>query len=138
MVEIGYCQCGCGERTTVSKENDASKGWSKGKPLKFIRGHANKGKTIRNSVANNLHKAIEIDESSGCWNWEKCLSQGYGVFRWNGRSWLAHRAIYMMAGNKIPDGMDLDHLCGNRRCVNPEHLRASTRLEHMRRRSCTS
>lgn len=38
-VDLGKCQCGCGQSTTVSKVNDRSKGWVKGEPVRFIKGH---------------------------------------------------------------------------------------------------
>ena len=39
-VGYGLCECGCGERTAVAHVNDRSKGWVKGKPLRFRKGHA--------------------------------------------------------------------------------------------------
>jgi hypothetical protein len=38
-VPFGLCQCGCGERTRIAPVNDRSKGWVKGEPVKFKRGH---------------------------------------------------------------------------------------------------
>lgn len=38
-VPYGYCQCGCGQRTAINKHNAVSKGWIKGEPRKYIRGH---------------------------------------------------------------------------------------------------
>ena len=49
-------------------------------------------------------------------------SGGYGVS--GGRS--AHRVAYERAKGPIPDGLVIDHLCRNRRCVNPDHLEAVT------------
>lgn len=43
-VRPGFCHCGCGERTRVPTENDASKGWRRGVPLRWIRWHANVGR----------------------------------------------------------------------------------------------
>lgn len=42
----GYCQCGCGQRTKVPTRNDASKGWVKGVPMPYLRGHYNKAHGI--------------------------------------------------------------------------------------------
>ncbi|UKV75184.1 hypothetical protein FOC29_28155 [Burkholderia vietnamiensis] len=37
--EVGLCQCGCGQPTRLAPVNDRSKGWVRGQPLKFIKGH---------------------------------------------------------------------------------------------------
>lgn len=38
-IESGLCQCGCGQKTRIAPVNDASKGWVKGAPVRFIKGH---------------------------------------------------------------------------------------------------
>lgn len=38
-VEYGFCYCGCNQKTNLAKQNNASKGWKKGEPLRFINGH---------------------------------------------------------------------------------------------------
>lgn len=70
---------------------------------------------------------VSRDEETGCWSWTGCVtSTGYGRV-WNGqRSDWAHRVIYKLASRTIPDGLVLDHLCRNRRCVNPDHLEPVT------------
>lgn len=44
----------------------------------------------------------------------------------------AHRFSYEAHKGPIPEGLEIDHVCRNRSCVNPEHLRAVTRRENMR------
>ena len=46
---------------------------------------------------------------------------------------IAHRLTYQWAKGPIPAGMELDHLCRNRRCVNPAHLEPVTHRENVRR-----
>lgn len=70
-----------------------------------------------------------VDKTDTCWNWTGALfAGGYGQF-WMataGQSVVAHRFAYEATRGPIPDGLQLDHRCHNRRCVNPEHLRPVT------------
>lgn len=66
-----------------------------------------------------------------CWIWiGSCWSNGYGQFMLTEggkiRSISAHRTAYELVVGSIPDGLQLDHLCKNRRCVNPAHLEPVT------------
>lgn len=70
-------------------------------------------------------------DENGCWNSDYSpASKGYcGVgASIDGKSvtFLAHRASWTYTHGKIPDGMVVDHMCRNRRCVNPDHLRLLT------------
>lgn len=70
----------------------------------------------------------------GCWDWQDFLTKGYGSFYINGRIMSPHRfAFIYLKGTDIPKGLDLDHLCRNRGCVNPQHLEVVTRKENLRR-----
>jgi hypothetical protein len=70
-------------------------------------------------------------QESGCWDWVGSLSpEGYGRFRVNGRPEYAHRIMFERHKGPIPAGREIDHLCRNRRCVNPDHLEAVSRREN--------
>ena len=72
-----------------------------------------------------------VDE---CWIWQACTgTNGYGLFRVDGRMFKAHRFAYELFVGPIPDGLELDHLCRVRTCVNPEHLDPVTHAENVRR-----
>jgi hypothetical protein len=89
-----------------------------------------------------LPKTIEkrfwskVDKTPTCWLWTAGkFTQGYGNFTVSGKSVKAHRFAYELLRGAIPDGLDLDHKCRNRACVNPAHLRPATRKQNMENRS---
>lgn len=73
------------------------------------------------------------DGPDACWLWTSALTNGYGRISIEGRSVGAHRWSYEQLVGPIPDGLQLDHLCRVRNCVNPAHLEPVTGRENCRR-----
>lgn len=72
-----------------------------------------------------------VRKGDGCWEWTGCMwSYGYGMFTFQSVSKMAHRVGYELSVGPIPDGLVLDHLCRNRRCVRPDHLEPVTLAEN--------
>jgi hypothetical protein len=69
-----------------------------------------------------------------CWEWLGCHNpDGYGFMHCKGKSTPVHQLVYESMKGAVPDGLELDHLCRNRGCCNPDHLEPVTHAENMAR-----
>lgn len=69
-----------------------------------------------------------------CWLWFGCTTaDGYGRLTWNRQVHNAHRVVYELLVGPIPTGLQVDHLCFVKNCVNPAHLQPVTQAENRRR-----
>lgn len=77
--------------------------------------------------------ASKVDMSGSCWTWTAWIDHhGYGRLYFGRRNTeMAHRLSYQWAKGPIPEGLTIDHICRNRSCVRPDHLRAITRVENV-------
>lgn len=84
---------------------------------------------------NELSRLLaKVNKTDSCWIWMASQNgHGYGQFRYRGMTRSAHRAAYELLVGPIPDGLDLDHICRVRNCVNPDHLEPVTHAENVRR-----
>lgn len=91
-------------------------------------------------VIEKIKARVTVDADSGCWIWGgKIDPNGYGrcynpATQAEG---LAHRVAYVAAVGRIPEGLTLDHLCRETRCVNPDHLEPVTLAENIKRAAQT-
>lgn len=87
---------------------------------------------MRDPLERLLSKVNVVD--SGCWEWTASIrAGGYGQFSYQGTPCVAHRIAYRLMVGEIPEGLELDHLCRNRKCVNPKHLEVVTRKVNLNR-----
>jgi len=88
-----------------------------------------------------VEKTGPLWNGSSCWIWRGAkdnVNDGYGVIRSGGgrklsRTQKAHRVSYELLVGPIAAGLEIDHLCRVRACVNPAHLEPVTRAENNRR-----
>lgn len=81
---------------------------------------------IRGTVAERIGARI-VPGDNGCTEWIGSHDRGYSKFSIrSGVSVWVHRWTWEQANGPVPDGLELDHLCRNRGCVNPEHIEAVT------------
>jgi hypothetical protein len=77
---------------------------------------------------------VQKQPNGGCWLWIGAIVHGgYGQFSCGGRLYRAHRWIYEWVVGPIPAGLQIDHTCNVRNCVNPLHLDVVTNQENIRR-----
>jgi len=69
----------------------------------------------------------KVHSGGVCWEWEGSLTpDGYGRHWIDRKGPLAHRWVWEHLVGPIPEGYEIDHLCFNRKCVNPDHLEPVT------------
>lgn len=73
----------------------------------------------------------KVEKRNDCWLWQGQLDKdGYGTFYLRRVGRRAHRVGWYMLNGEIPEGMVVNHVCGHRNCVNPQHLDLLTPREN--------
>lgn len=102
-----------------------SRGWC-GKHYERWRQHGDPNYK-RKTPQQRFSDSYLVAHLTGCWIWLLVRNpEGYGLFRVNGKTVLAHRFSYEQKHGPIPDGLQSDHLCRVRSCVNPDHIEPVT------------
>jgi len=82
---------------------------------------------MRKSVRERLFANALINRETGCWEWSAAKDRyGYGRFKIGRKKVKPHRVAYELVMGSIPEGLQLDHLCRVRHCINPAHLEPVT------------
>ncbi len=131
------CACGCGQTPPLWTKSDFAKGRVKGQHMTCVPGHRRAPSV---SASDRFWAKVTGAAADACWEWNAyVMPNGYGQFGVApGRVVLAHRWAYESLRSTIPPGLDIDHLCENRRCVNPWHLEPVTRSVNLARQERNS
>lgn len=125
----GICECGCGETTPLGTHTNVTQGIYKGHPLRFVHDHHTR--LLRKPIR---YEVRDCGYETPCWIWQLyTTSLGYGHASRNGKYLGAHWVYWEERHGPVPDGLELDHLCRQPSCVNPDHLEAVTHAENLRR-----
>lgn len=108
-----------------------SKGYCEKHYLRLYRhGDASTTKQFPNGTSDEVKFWTWAGKAEGCWLWTGGLRGGYG-FLVSPREQAAHRLSWIIHNGPIPVGLQVHHICGIRRCVNPDHLQLVTQRENM-------
>lgn len=94
----------------------------------------------RDDIINKIMNNIKVDENN-CWNWQGSTSgegtgagRGYGRVSINSCTSAVHRVMFVCIHGYVPNKKQIDHICNNRLCCNPEHLQIVTASKNLKLR----
>lgn len=123
----GLCMCGCGAITSVSKRSDLAKGLVGGTHVRYVRGHEHRATGPTYLIEDRGYK-------TPCHVWQRTTSRdGYAHGKIGDTVRRIHIAEWEAVNGPVPEGMQLDHLCRVRACINPEHLEPVTAKVNVQR-----
>lgn len=88
---------------------------------------------VQRNTFKDFWDKVKVKGENECWEWQEGRwHNGYGRFKWNYQSWRAHRFALFAVGELPNEATEVvRHLCHNRLCCNPAHLRYGTQKENM-------
>lgn len=96
------------------------------------------GKTLsklrnQESIIERINPQFEVID--GCWVWQGRVGgkQGYPQISLGGRQTMVHRIVFEELVRPLLAGETIDHLCRNRKCINPNHLEAIPLRDNVKR-----
>lgn len=83
---------------------------------------------------------VDTGYGTPCWLWQmagsgKGRGGGYGRIKLNGRTCAAHIVSFVNEHGYVPGNKQIDHLCRQRRCINPDHLEMVSHRKNQKRRA---
>ncbi len=97
----------------------------------------------KNEIIKRILSKCLYNKKTDCLLWQGSTSgnlesskggRGYGRIKIQGKTSAVHRVMFSCIHGYVPNGIDIDHICNNRLCCNPDHLEAVTHKENCRRR----
>lgn len=122
----GLCFCGCGKPTHEFTSANTKRGNYIGHHARYLSGH---------NVKSNYREEDRGFKTS-CWIWQGASGKNYGGMRNDGKLEPVHRVYYESKYGKVPQGLELDHLCRQTACCNPDHVEAVTHAVNCQRGAC--
>src|SRR6516165_2723134 len=122
-IPYGYCHCGCGQKTQIATKTNTAQYQRKGHPNRYLASHS------------APKHPDYLEENRGyetpCWIWQGAHDwDGYGLVNRPAHRGNAHILYYKLHVAPVPRGLEIDHLCRVRDCVNPAHLQPKTHREN--------
>jgi hypothetical protein len=84
-----------------------------------------------------LSESIDFADTAGCWVWTGAITgKGYGILHLKNydfpqRTVQAHRLVYTVCVEPVPDGLHVLHRCDNPPCCRPDHLFLGTDADNV-------
>jgi len=93
----------------------------------------------RETILSNIQRRCSIDPETECWEWQGPTSGngrggGYPRMSLDGQTVAVHRVVFICINGYVSSRKQIDHVCRNRLCCNPDHLEMVTARENCRRR----